>query len=431
MKLGMPIIIGQLSQMLMGITDTIMVGRLGVVELAACAFANGVTAIFLVFGLGMSNVVGPLISKLHGESRQAESGGILINALVVFTLVGTALVAAIVGLSFFLDIFKQPLEVIAISRDFFVLLGVSILPAVVFQCYKQFIEAKGKSLPPMIMLLMAIGINIFFNWLFIYGNLGFPKLGMTGSGIATLLTRLLLLVAIVIFVHSGSRYRAELISFNKKLISKIRLKEIYTVGIPSGMQVLFEILAFVFAAIMVGWTGTKPLAAHQIAITIASLTFMYSLGLSIAGGLRVSSAAGRLDQKRARFIGFVSIQIVAISMLFFAVIIILGKKFFPPLFVDDTEVWAIAEKLLVVAALFQLFDGVQAVAVGLLRGLLDIKVPTLITLFSYGFVCLPLAYVLGFSYDLGAQGVWWGLMVGLMLSSLLLLWRFNVLTKRY
>jgi len=257
MKLGMPIIIGQLSQMLMGITDTIMVGRLGVVELAACAFANGVTAIFLVFGLGMSNVVGPLISKLHGESRQAESGGILINALVVFTLVGTALVAAIVGLSFFLDIFKQPLEVIAISRDFFVLLGVSILPAVVFQCYKQFIEAKGKSLPPMIMLLMAIGINIFFNWLFIYGNLGFPKLGMTGSGIATLLTRLLLLVAIVIFVHSGSRYRAELISFNKKLISKIRLKEIYTVGIPSGMQVLFEILAFVFAAIMVGWTGTN------------------------------------------------------------------------------------------------------------------------------------------------------------------------------
>lgn len=429
MKLGMPIIIGQLCQMLMGITDTIMVGQLGAVELAACGFANGVINIFLVFGFGMSNVLGPLVSKLHGESRPEESGGVLINSLLAFSFVGLALVVLMLCLSFFLEIFKQPTEVVAVSYGFFVLLGVSVFPAMIFQCYKQFIEAKGKSMPPMVMLFGAFLVNIFFNWTFVYGNWGFPKLGIAGSGLATLVTRSVLLMVMIFFVHSSVRYKLELTSFSRNFISKKKIKEIFKIGIPSGMQVLFEILAFVLAAIMVGWTGTNPLAAHQIAITIASLTFMYSLGLSVAGGLRVSSAMGQLEFKKARFIGFVALKIVALSMLFFAVVIVCGKKFFPPLFVNDSAVWPITEKLLIVAALFQLFDGVQAVGVGLLRGLLDVKMPTFITLFSYGFVCLPLAYVLGFNFNYGAVGIWVGLMVGLIISSILLVWRFDVLTR--
>ncbi len=428
-KLALPISIGLLAQMAMGIVDSIMVGRLGAAHLAAGTFANGILTVLLVFGMGSSNVVGPLMSQLHGSGDEEKCGSRLIQSVMLFLALGLGLSLFAEILSYFLEIFKQPPEVTILSRDFFRLMGFSLPLVLVFNCYKQFVESYGKTGFPMLLYIFALGINTVINWFLIYGHGPFPRLGLLGAGIGTFIARFAMLLAIVYHVHKRSKFKKALTTFRVNNINTEEIKRILKVGVPSGAQVLFEVSAFVFAAIMMGWLGTEQLAAHNIAIGVASMTFMCALGVSLAGGLRVGAAKGRGDMRAVRAAGFAAFTVITLTMACFGVIMLIFKNQIPYIYIKDEAVITLAAKLLLFAVLFQVFDGVQAVAIGLLRGLLDLKIPTYITVFAYGFVCLPLAYFFGFKTSMAAEGIWLGLTIGLVVASILLFWRFNWVTK--
>jgi MATE family multidrug resistance protein len=281
----------------------------------------------------------------------------------------------------------------------------------------------------MIITLIANLVNVFANWLLIYGNLGFPALGLNGAGWATFASRAFMALALMGFVMNNKFFKRYDVSFHFKSINWPVIKKILSLGLPSGIQYFFEVGAFAFAVVMVGWLGTAQLAAHQIAINLASISFMAVLGISVAGSIRVGNAVGMKDIAETRRAGFTASLLGASIMFGAGVIFILFRNFLPTLYVNDEVVISYASSLLVIAALFQISDGTQAVGIGILRGLTDVKIPTAITFIAYWIVGLPVGYLLGFTFKLGVQGVWIGLLLGLTTSAILLTLRFNSRSK--
>jgi len=278
--------------------------------------------------------------------------------------------------------------------------------------------------------LIANIVNAFTNWLLIFGNWGFPALGLDGAGWATFASRIFMALALMIFVMNNKFFKQYDVSFHFRSINWPVIKKILSLGLPSGIQYFFEVGAFSFAVIMVGWLGTKQLAAHQIAINLASISFMAVLGISVAGSIRVGNAVGRKDIAETRRAGFTASLLGASIMLFAGIIFILFRNYLPTLYVNDEVVISYASSLLIIAALFQISDGTQAVGIGILRGLTDVKIPTAITFIAYWIVGLPVGYLLGFNFGMGVQGVWIGLLLGLTTSAILLTLRFNVRSKQ-
>jgi MATE family multidrug resistance protein len=299
-----------------------------------------------------------------------------------------------------------------------------------FQTYKQFIEGLSIMRPAMIITLVANLINAFANWLFIYGNLGMPALGLDGAGIATLSSRTFMALILMWYVMNAKYFKQFDVSFHFKNINFPVIKKIMKLGLPSGFQYFFEVGAFSFAVVMVGWLGTKQLAAHQIAINLASISFMAVLGISAAGAIRVGNAVGKQNIKEIRRAGFTALVLGPSIMVFAGIIFIILRNYLPSLYIDDNDVISIASTLLVIAALFQLSDGTQAVGIGVLRGLTDVKGPTLITFIAYWIIGLPIGYFLGFNKQMGVEGIWIGLSIGLTTSAILLTLRFNAKSKQ-
>jgi MATE family multidrug resistance protein len=298
-----------------------------------------------------------------------------------------------------------------------------------FHTYKQFIEGFSIMKPAMIIAIAANLINVFANWVLIYGNLGMPALGLDGAGWATFSSRVFMAIMIMIYVLNKDYFKQFDLSFHFKNINFPVIKKIISIGIPSGFQYFFEVGAFSFAVIMVGWLGTKQLAAHQIAINLASISFMAVLGISAAGGIRVGNAVGMQNITEIRRAGFTALLLGACVMGTAGLIFIIFNNFLPTLYIDDPGVITYASSLLIIAALFQLSDGIQGVGIGILRGLTDVKIPTLITFIAYWIIGLPVAYLFGFILDFGVQGVWIGLLVGLTASAAMLTLRFNLKSK--
>jgi MATE family multidrug resistance protein len=281
----------------------------------------------------------------------------------------------------------------------------------------------------MVVTLLANIVNVIVNWLLIFGNLGFPRLELNGAGWATFSSRIFMALVMIVYANYSSRYIHYNLSLKIKAVEKEVVKKILRLGLPSGFQYFFEVGAFSFAVVMVGWLGARPLAAHQIAINLASISFMAVTGISAAGGIRVGNAVGRSNINETRRAGF-SAVFLGVSVMFCAgLIFILFRDFLPTLYISENEVINIASNLLVIAAIFQIFDGTQAVGIGILRGLTDVKIPTAITFISYWIISLPIGYILGFTLKLGVQGVWIGLLIGLASSALMLMLRFNYKSK--
>jgi MATE family multidrug resistance protein len=272
-------------------------------------------------------------------------------------------------------------------------------------------------------------VNAFVNWVLIFGNLGFPELALNGAGWATFASRVFMAIALMGFVMSNKFFKQYDVSFHYRSINWPIIKKILSLGLPSGMQYFFEVGAFSFAVVMVGWLGTKPQAAHQIAISLASISFMAVLGISVAGSIRVGNAVGMKDIQETRRAGFTASLLGASTMLVSGIVFILFRNFLPTLYVNDQEVISYASSLLIIAALFQISDGTQAVGIGILRGLTDVKIPTVITFVAYWIVGLPVGYLLGFTFKMGVQGVWYGLLIALTTSAILLTLRFNSRSK--
>ncbi|MGA0164057.1 MAG: MATE family efflux transporter [Bdellovibrionota bacterium] len=425
LRIGLPIMIGQLSYMLIQITDNLMIGHYGVVSLAAASFANSIFSFFLVFAVAALHFTSTTVSKAFGAQRFSECAEAFRVSLSVGGFLGVLMLALLFLFLPFIDQFSQPPEVVLEAGPYLSMLAFSLIPLCLFHGSKQFSESVGMVWIPFYVQLASIAFNAFFNWIFIFGNWGAPELGLFGAGISTLFVRLMsfvFLFAIILRNPQFEKYRPQkwIGAVNQKLLkTSIRL------GFPSGLQGLFEVGVFAIAGIMMGWIGAAALAAHQIALSLASATFMVALGLGAAGNIRVSHALGRNDLKSARRIGlgifgFISVFMLLMALLFYFFRFEIAKAFVA----DDFEVQALAAKLLILAAVFQVFDGLQVTAISCLRGLEDVKIPTWITFSIYWLIGLPLCYVLGFSLKLGAVGVWIGFAIILFAIALILCLRF-------
>jgi MATE family multidrug resistance protein len=279
--------------------------------------------------------------------------------------------------------------------------------------------------PAMIIALSANFVNAFANWVLIFGELGFPKLGIAGAAWATFASRIFMAAAIMFYVMRNEKFKRYDVNFHFRGLDFKIIKKILRLGLPSGFQYFFEVGAFSFAVIMIGWIGANELAAHQIAINLASISFMAVLGISQAASIRVGNAMGEQSVSKIRKAGFTGIFLGASIMSLAGLTFILLNNFLPTLYIDDEAVISIASRLIIIAALFQLSDGTQAVGIGVLRGLTDIKGPTIITFIAYWVISLPIAYILAFYFNLGVDGVWIGLLIGLTVSAILLTLRFN------
>ena len=428
--LALPVSIGQLGHIMMGVVDSVMVGSIGSVPLAASSLVNSLFFLVLTFGIGMTLAITPIVAIAKGGKKNDECGIVLRQALIANTFFSILLTAIIFLGADFIPLLNQPEEVAEKAVSYLKILGLSILPFMLFQNHRQFLEGISHVKPPMIIAILANVVNAFLNWILIFGNLGAPALGLDGAGWATFSTRCLMALALVLYVTKSPLFKKYDPSFNYRNINFPVIKKIISIGLPTGFQYFWEIAAFSFAAVMIGWMGTTQLAAHQIAISMASVTYMIILGISAAGTIRVGNAVGKKNISETRRAGFTAVSIAASVMFVFGVLFIILRNFLPSLYINDIEVINLASSLLIVAAFFQIFDGVQATSAGVLRGLTDVKIPLFIIFISYWIIGIPLGYILGFKIKLGAVGIWIGLLTGLFVVAFLLTLRFNKQSRK-
>ena len=429
LELSYPVIIGQLGFIMMGVVDSLMVGKLGSTFLAAASIGNSLTFIIFIVGIGTSMAVTPLVAISVGARKFEDCGIYFRQSLLVNLIIGFIMMLIVYFLADFITLFGQNKEVVPLAISYTKILSFGAIPLMIFQTYKQFIEGLSIMRPAMIIVIAANFVNAFVNWILIFGKFGFPELQLDGAGWATFASRVFMCLTLMIFVMNVKSFKQYDVSFHFKNINFPVIKKILSLGLPSGTQYFFEVGAFSFAVVMVGWLGSKQLAAHQIAINLASISFMAALGISAAGGIRVGNAVGRQNISETRKAGFTAIFLGASLMFCAGIIFIIFRNILPAFYINEKDVIKIASSLIVIAALFQLSDGTQAVGIGILRGLTDVKIPTAITFIAYWIVGLPVGYLLGFILDYGVQGVWIGLLIGLTTSGVLLTLRFNAKSK--
>jgi len=423
-QLAFPVIVGQLGIILMGVVDNVMVGGIGYYPLAASALANGIFFLVFVIGMGVTYAVSPIVSNAIGKGNAEQCGNILKQALVVNILLG--IVLGIVAY-FSADIFylmNQKEKVVEYAIPYLHILAFSIPMMMAFLTYKHFLEGLSIMRPAMVIVLLANLVNVTANYCLIYGNLGFPRLELNGAGFATLGSRFFMMILLILFLNKNKRvkkYRPKL--FDYKVDWKVT-REILALGLPSGLQYFFEVGAFFFTAIMIGWFGARQLAAHQIALSLASITYMIVVGISAAAAIRVAKFVGEGNKIEVQRAGVSALMLATGFMTACGILFLLTNHILPELYINNPEVKNIAASLILIAAFFQIFDGIQCVGLGILRGISDVTYPTAVTFIAYWIVGIPVGALLAFYFGLNVQGIWIGLSVGLATSATLVSLRF-------
>ena len=425
LRLGFPIIVGELAQMAIHLIDTAMVGAISYKHLAAAALVINAINIPLVLGFGMTISVSQMVSMAHGRNDSNAISHYLFNGFFLCALTAFLISGALVPGSNFLTHLGQDAEVVQLALPFMKLMAWSIVPMLLFMTLKQFADGLQITKIAMILSLLAIPVDVFLNWLLIYGNWGFPRLELIGAGWAALITRLLLFLifTIVVFTH---RHFKEYIALIKSqwYLKRKTLNDFLHIGIPSSLQVAFESGAFAVSAIIIGTIGAVAQAAHQIAISCASFTFMVSMGLSQAGSIRVSNAYGKNDWNKISEIGKSTLQVGLVYGCFCALCFGIFRNQLPLIFNNNPEVVQLASMLLICAAIFQISDCTQAIGAGLLRGIKDVKLPTILIAVAYWLIGLPMGYLLALTFKLKTVGMWIGFIAGLTFAGIFLSVRF-------
>lgn len=420
LKLALPLISGQLTQMLMGVADTVMIGAIGVVPLGASTFANTLLAVPLVAGIGMMSSVSVRVSQGHGAGDKAQVSSALRHGTWLALGWGILVVAGVAVLMRYLNLFKQPPEVVARAPVYLFTCAFSMVPVMLTMAWKNHADAMSRPWMPFWIGLGGIGLNVLLNWLWIHGRWGFPAMGLEGAGYATLVARLIATAVLFVWLNQSPWLRPWLPSRWLARCDWESFAALLKIGIPACLQLLAEVTAFVMASLMIGTLGVVPLAAHQVAITCVATAFMVPLGMAMATTVRVGEILGAHERPRLHrvLIGswLFAAGFMSVSMLLF---LFLGRPL-AAWFVQDSEVVALAGGLLVVAALFQLFDGLQVVSVSALRGVNDVAVPAWISALAYWGIALPLGWYWGLVCGWGANGVWAAMAVGLGAAALLL-----------
>jgi multidrug resistance protein, MATE family len=424
--LASPIVAGQVGQMLMGLVDTLMVGHVGTNSLAAAAFANSLMSVTFVFGIGVLTSVGILASRAHGAGKGRHKQVILCSSLWLSVTVGVLLATVLTLAIPWLAVFRQPEAVLSQAKPFMAILSWSLVPALVFISSKSFSEAVSRALVPALMMYLGVALNVFLNWVLIFGNLGAPALGLEGAGWATLISRIVTMTGTLLFCVrvTGSGFSI----LWPGLLSLPTIRSLVRIGLPTGFQYLAEVGAFAFAAILMGWIGTAALAAHQIAITCAATTFMFPLGISQAVAVRIGQAVGAGNHELIRVIGFGGFCLSGLIMAFFAFLYAILGHSIANSFNSDPGVVGLTADLLLIAGVFQIADGVQVTAMGGLRGLADVRVPMIFAFSFYWLGAIPIGYLAAFVFKAGAIGIWCGLATGLFIAAITLTTRFCRLT---
>ena len=434
LRVALPVMLTQLGASLVGLFDSIMVGRYATVDLAAVSFSNALFFTVMVFAMGALMGLTPLVGIQVGASSPdrpiASSPNNPITSLfqngMLFTVILSVLTLVLLGGCIpFLHCFGQDPEVIEVARPYYILIVISIVPFLFFTFFKQFLEGLGNTSVAMVITLVMNGLNIFLNWLFIYGHWGCPELGATGAGIGSLVSRVGMPICFFLAMYWRKEWKGYLMSMRWKRFSMPTIKKLMNIGFPIGIQTLMETIAFTAAFVFIGWISKEALAAHQIANQICDMTFMVILGIGSATTIRVSHQLGANNLHGVRMASNASIHLVLFINAVGAILMIGFRNQIPMLFTEDSEVIAIASQLIVLAGVLQLADGLQVVAASMLRGITDVKVPMIIALVSYTIVCISVGLFLAFPMGMGAVGIWIGFVVGLSLAAICLHLRFR------
>lgn len=438
-KLAAPVMLGMLGHTFVSFVDNIMVGQLGTAELAAVSLGNSFMFIAMSIGIGFSTAITPLTAEADGAQNGKQAKSVFKNGLVLCFLLGTFLFLGVYFAKPLLYFMKQPEEVVILAEPYLDLVAFSLIPLIVFQAFKQFSDGLSMTKYPMYATLLANIVNVGLNYVLIFGHFGFPKLGIVGAAYGTLASRFIMVGYIWLLLLKKEKSKAFVSNLKVFVLDKLMLRKIISLGAPSAMQMFFEVAIFTAAIWLSGLLGKNPQAANQIALNLSSMTFMVAMGLSVASMIRVGNQKGLQNYRELRRIAFSIFLLAFILATVFALMFFAFRHQLPKIYVDfddvvnfadNMEVVSIATQLLLAAAIFQISDGIQVVVLGALRGLQDVRIPTLITFIAYFGVGFPVSYFFGKEDALGSFGIWLGLLAGLSTAAVLLYIRFNYLTLK-
>lgn len=434
LKIALPVMITQAGQVIVQLADNIMVGHLGAAQLAGVSFANATFMIGFVFLVGFSQGITPIVGQYYGKGDYDNVSKMYTNSMfltIALSLV-LSIIMAVVGM--YLGYMGQEAEVVKYAKEYYFINVIAILPSAIFFGKRFYSEGIGNTKNAMWITLGINVINIILNWILIFGKLGAPQMGVAGAALATLISRVLGAAIFILLFFTKSEYLQFIKKIRRPFLEKKNILSILKISLPISFQSLLEVTAFSFAAIMVGWLGKYQLAAHQIAQSLSHLTFMIATGIGSAATIRVSHQFGAGKYKEVKMAGNAAIHMSIAFMGFCGVLFIIFFRQIPGLYTNDVNVIEYAAPIVLIMALYQIFDAIQLASVSSLRALKDINIPLLFSAISYYFVCLPCAYLLGFTFNLGVNGVWIGLLLGLVFASILFYTRFqkkaNALVKQ-
>ncbi|RZM24028.1 MAG: MATE family efflux transporter [Pedobacter sp.] len=431
LTLAIPIVVSQLGHTLVNMMDSIIVGHFaGTVQLAAVSLVNSIFMLILVVGLGISYGLTPLIARANGSKNYDECGKLLSSSLIINIGTSLLLYAFIYfGTLSIIDHIGQSPEVVVHAKPYLTLLGMSIIPLMIFQTFKQFAEGLGFTKQAMYVSIWGNVLNVILGIIFVKGMFGISPMGVKGVGLSTLIDRTVMAIVMFVYVMRSRHFKQYLQQFRITFIDKLRSVEIFRIGAPVAMQYAFEISAFSGAAILIGTISSVQQAAHQVAINLASMTYMIASGIASATTIKTGNNLGKRSFTDLRLSAIGSYHVVIAFMSLTALVFMVSNRYLPYIYTDDQAVVSAAAQLLIIAGFFQLFDGTQVVGLGALRGLGDVNIPTLITFVAYWVIGIPLGYFLGITLHWGANGIWYGLTFGLLTASILLFIRFQNRTK--
>jgi MATE family multidrug resistance protein len=439
LRLASPVILGMLGHTFVSFVDNVMVGQLGSAELAAVSLGNSFIFIAMSLGIGFSTAITPLVAEADSENDFTKGKSVFKHGFFLCTVLGVLLFLILLLAKPLMYVMDQPEEVVELAIPYLDLVAFSLVPLIIFQAFKQFSDGMSLTKYPMYATIVANIINVVINYILIFGKFGFPEMGIVGAAVGTLISRFVMLFYLWWLLAQRNKSKAYVTHIKYFKLSTQPLKKITNLGLPSAMQMFFEVAIFTAAIWLSGTLGKNAQAANQIALNLASMTFMVAMGLSVAAMIRVGNQKGLKDFKSLKRIAESIFIVGFIFAIIFALFFVIFHTMLPDLYVDlddpinavDTaEVVKIAATLLLAAAVFQISDSLQVITLGALRGLQDVKIPTIITFISYWVIGFPISYFLGKEEAYGSLGIWIGLLAGLSAAAILLFIRFNYLTKR-
>ncbi len=425
-----PVVAVQLGQVSMGFVDTVMVGRLGPAELAGVGLGNSTFFLFLLVSLGVVISVGPMVSQAYGAGEHEPIGRSVRQGLWLGVALTIPAFVLLWNAAPLWRLMNQDEATILIAQQYLRAIVWGYLPFLWFIALRSFVEAVSRPWPVTYIVFVGVGLNVGANYVLMFGKLGFPALGLVGTGWASTVVYWFLFLMLAGYTQALPRFRAFRIFARLGKPDPHYFRELLRIGWPIGVSYGIEIGLFSATAFLMGTLGAVPLAAHQVAIQCAAFTFMVPLGIGIATSVRVGQAVGRRDPAGARWAGYLGVGLAGAFMLCAAILFWTAPRSVVSLYLNlddpaNADVVALAVMLLGIAAVFQIFDGVQVAAAGALRGLKDTRVPMLLAFISYWMLGLPISAALGFGVGLGARGLWWGFVLGLASAAVLLTWRFQ------